>query len=258
VKINSANFLTWYNATDADVLPLNEQNCGFGLVAWNVGEDMSFVVNTSVGLPLSGGFTVSLCSTNKTVLSSLSSITHFTSEVYAGNYLYDTIECPTVTEGFYLLKIASSGTTLYSNPIYIINGVNVARTAKFKFRHKFAKNNIDYNVTALADFYQEFRLFCNFNSLEFQLTKDVINDNDSDVPREYNHKAEYQYKVNLLNLSFDEHQAAHDMVSCSELFINGMPMQTVGAYSASRIRKDNRSDGSFSVSDYNLRYNKRV
>lgn len=258
MKINRANFLTWYNSTSYEQLPIYSDPCTHGIVGWAVGENMTFIVNTAIGIPLSGGWATSLCDLNKNVISSLGNLTTFTGETSVGGYGYGSFNCPSVSEGLYILKSVGGSTTIYSSPIYVLGTETKTKTARFKFRHKFSKNGVEYTHSILGSFYQKFRLFCNFNSLEFQSQKDIFQDNDSALPREYNHKVDYLYKINLLNLSLDEHQAAHDMATCSELYINDLPMQVSGSYSAERIRKNGTSNGSFSVSDYNLRYSKRV
>ena len=254
MKINRANFLTWDNSTDSSVLPINADSCHFGSVLWLKGDTMSFVVNSHLAISLTSQFSLTLCTTGKAVVHSFGVCPYFGD--VSGNYFYHTITCPTIDDGYYILKLANDATTIYSNPIKVIS--SSANTAKFKFRHRFKKNKIDYTNNAISSFYQQFRFYCNFNEPSFQSTKDIIIDSDSVNPREYNHKVNYLYKINLLNLSLSEHQAAHDMVTCSTLLVNGLKMQPEGGYTSDRIRRDGRSNGSFVAYDYDLRYNKRI
>lgn len=257
MKINRANLLTWHDSTEVDELPFNVQaNCFFGNVAWKVGDTMSFVVNESLPLHLSQPYTLTLTDLNKTVVHTFGTVDYYTSEVMLGQFFYYTATCPAIADGFYMLKMTNTSKTIYSNPLWVMS--SASNTAKFKFKHKFSKNKIEYTNTELDGFYQEFRLLCNFNNISFQSTKDILIDNDSELPREYNHKVNYLYKINFLNLSLDEHQAVHDMATCSELYINDLPMQPEGGYTADPIRRDGRSNGSLTVYDYNLRYNKRI
>jgi hypothetical protein len=257
VKINKANFLTWYNNTDYEPLPLLDKSCSFGNVCWAVSEDMSFIVNAMIGVPLSGVVALSLCNLDKSNVSSLGNTSYFTGETYGGIFHYKKITCPVVSEGYYILKIVSGSSTFYSSPIFVLNGLNLNNTIRFKFRHKFAKNNIEYTHSALSAFYQEFRLFGLITEVGNETTKDIVTDADSLKPREYNHKVDYTISGVLQGLDYDINQACFDMFSSSEIYMNDVLVQSK-EFSPSPLKRNGKSNGTFTVSDYNLRYNKRV
>lgn len=258
MKINSANFLTWYNSASYEPLPLRNKKCAYGTVCWAVSEEISFIVNAPIGVPLSGVVSLAICSLDKTFVSSLGNTSYFTGEVYGGIYHYKTTTCPVLPESYYILRLTSGSSVYYSSPILILNGSEKENTILFKFRHKFAKNNVEYTHASLANFYQKFRVYGVITDLDNSMTKEIITDSDSIKPREYNHKIDYSYKGTLFNLDLDLHQACHDMFSSSELYMNDLLVQTKDAYSANSLRVDGLSNGNFNVTDYNLRYSKRV
>lgn len=256
MKINKANFLTWYNDTDYETLPLLDKSCSFGNVCWAVSEDMSFIVNASIGVPLSGIVALSLCNLDKSNVASLGNTSYFTGESISGIFHYKKVTCPVVSEGYYVLKIVSGSSIYYSSPVFILNG-NTNNTIRFKFRHKFAKNNIEYAHSSLVGFYQEFRLFGLITEVGNEATKDIVMDSDSLKPREYNNKVDYTILGVLQGLDYDIYQACFDMFSSSEMYMNDILVQSKD-FVPSTLKRNGKSDGTFTVSDYNLRYNKRV
>lgn len=251
MKVNKANFLIWNNATTGVELPIYSASCPMGELLWLVGDTMSFMINEN--MPSGISLTLHKLDLARTQSHSFGAASSFVSEVTEDRLYSGTLTCPSITEGYYSLKATSGATIYWSNPIRVISSAD--HTAKFKFRHKFLKNKVDY--TENTSFYQEFRLWCNFNNMEYEISKDIIKDADFGSPREYNHRVDYAFKINLLNLSLDMHQAAHDMVTCSELLINGDKFQVDGGYSSNPIRRDGLSNGSFKAYQFDLRHVKR-
>jgi len=259
MQLNRANFLTWFNSASDVYNPLpvlNASHCNSPSIVWIVGDSMSFIINQTIGISLSFPYTLYLCSLDKTVLSTIGECTTIGSAI-SSYIVYGTFNCPSVAVGDYLLKISNESATYYSNKISIFDSSALINTAKFKFRHKFDKNDVEYTNTSLGSFYQQFRLFCSFGELNNQSSKEVINDIDSPTPREYNASVSMGYKCNIFSLDTDRHQAVQDMITCSHLEINGRRYQSDGSYMASPLGKSGISKGTFNVQDYSLRYAKR-
>ena len=261
MQINRANFLTWYKdlADEFVPLPIPYSNiCASPQIAWIIGDTMSFIVNEQVPISSSHDYTLYLCDLQGNEIDTIDIMEVFISDLDPlAHYIYGTFTCPDVAVGDYLLKIDNVATTYFSNKISVFNDEALLNTAKYKFRHKFLKNNVEYSNEALASFYQEFRLFSSFGEMNNQSSKEIINDIDSQVPREYNTSVSMGYKCSVFGLDVDKHQAVLDMITCSELEINGRRYQSDGSYSPSKIGKSGLSTGTFNVQDYSLRYARR-
>jgi hypothetical protein len=261
MQVNRANFLTWYSSEveASRQLPTHTQSvCDYGMVLWEIGDTMSFIVNTEEGISVGATPTIDVLNAGgSTVLASFS-VLSYTSDLITGSKLYATITCPTLPIGFYDLRINNSSITYKSQPVFICTTVFAeSSTVKFKFRHRFDKNNVGYANGLPDTFYQEFRLLATFTQNEAQVEKDIIIDMDSPTPREYNHKVQYSKRGVLYNLDSNMHQASVDLLSSSELFVNNRRYQSQGDYTSGSIRKDGKSNGEFTMSDYALRYLKR-
>jgi len=261
MQINRANFLTWYQDTADEFVPLPvpySNICQFPQIAWIIGDSMSFIINEQVTVSLSHDYTLYLCDLQQNELESIGIMSEFVSDLDSlAHYVYGTFTCPDVEAGDYTLKISNTSNSYYSNIISIFNDEALLNTAKFKFRHKFNKNGVEYSNEALASFYQQFRLFSSFGELNNQSSKEIINDIDSQAPREYNTSVSMGYKCSVFGLDIDKHQAVLDMITCSDLLINGRRFQSDGAYSPARVGKGGLSTGTFNVQDYSLRYARR-
>ena len=258
MQLNRANFLTWYDSNDGNELPIHSQDgCGHGLVFWEWGDTMSFVLNTDGGIPVGLTPTLEIRNKDNTVLATFNLLS-YTSDLINGFKLYGSFTCPELPIGLYNLRIINSSLIYISQPVFICQSSFArAYTAKFKFRHKFDKNDIGYANGLTTSFYQEFRLMCTFAQNETQTEKDIVIDMDSPTPREYNHKVQHNRRGALYNLDVNMHQAAADMLSSSELFVNGRRYQSQGDYAATPLRRNGTSNGEFTISDYALRHLKR-
>lgn len=252
MQLNKANFLTWYDNNNYNQLPvINSNKCAKPLLAWHIGDTMSFVINKGLSsLPTN----VNLCRLDKTVVQSLGNLSTYSDTSFTGSKGYATFTCPSVAVGDYILSI---GTSYYSSPISIISDTNLFNTAKFKFRHKFQKNEVDYALTSMLNFHQEFRLFCSFGEVNIISSKEILIDADSLVPREYNTKLSSGYKCTVYSMDIDRHFALADMVTCSDLYINNERYQSDGSITANRVGLSGLSNATFNVQDYSMSYPKR-
>lgn len=257
MQLNKANFLTWFNSASDSNSPLPipyAKTCSYPSVAWLIQENMSFIIN-GFNIGFNPTYTLYICNLDKYVIATVGNCDLI--EVSTGYRLYANLTCPNVQTGDYILKISNGTVTYYSNPIAIIDSTSLWNTAIFKFRHKFDKNSIEYTISPLDSFYQQFRLFCGFGDVNSITSKEIINDIDSSTPREYNTIVSVGYKCNIFGLDMDRHQAVIDMITSSYLEINGIRFQSDSSYSASPIGKSGISKGSFNVQDYSLRYARR-
>ena len=259
MQINRANFLTWYNnASDTyNPLPIPNSNiCNYPSIAWIIGENMSFIINKTVSISLGNPYVLTLCETNRTDIDDIGECETIAS-IDSAYLVYGSFDCPDVPVGDYILKVSNGTNTYYSNVISIFGDEALLNTAKFKFRHKFDKNKVEYTNGDLSTFYQEFRLFCSFGEFNLQSSKEIINDIDSAIPREYNASVSMGYKCSVFSLDADRHLAIQDMITCSHLEINGRRYQSDGSYTPTKIGKSGLSNGTFNVQDYELKYARR-
>lgn len=265
MQLNRANFLTWFSDTSEVYNPLpilNSSICSSPCVLWLKDDSMSFVINQPIAVGVEVGiYTVQMNSLrDSTVKYTLGSCISYPS-IYGGFILFATFVCPSILpEDDYVLKITNSIRTsevYMSNKIKVIGQDNVSNTAKFVFKHKFDKNGVEYNHPSILTHFHRFRLFCGFSEFNNQSSKEIINDIDSPIPREYNTSVSIGYKCNVFSLDTDRHQAVQDMITCSHLEINGRRYQSDGSYTASPLGKSGISKGTFNVQDYSLRYPKR-
>lgn len=259
MQINRASFLTWKDDTEERALPTVEgDECLFGTLFWEIGDTMAFVVNTDGGIAVGLNPTVSIYPYGGGSAVATFNLSSYNSELWNGFKLYAILVCPNVTSGLYTLTITNSTAIYKSNPVYICTSDFAKKyTAKFKYKHRFNKNNIDYTELELAGFYNEYRLRATFAQTEGRVEKEIIMDSDSATPREYNHAVQQLLKGRLYDLDENMHQAAVDMLSCDELYINGRRYQSQSDYSAGALRRNGTSNGDFTISDTALRHLKR-
>jgi hypothetical protein len=257
--VNSPNILSWFNnTTPSGYLPTAHirNKCANSHVVWVVGEQMSFYINTHIA---SAASSLELICTNVVVdnydLGAISS----TSPDSINNYYYTTKTCPSRPSGVYYFQLVIGTTTYRSSYIDIISASQAAETTvQVRFRNTFTKNKVFYPYSPLTTFYQRFRLRCTWLSTEPRLTKEVIFDSDSNLPREFNQQETILRKLLFYQLDSNMIDGVSAMFSHDYLEINGKKYRADSAFSPQAFGRNGLANGEIILEDLALNHFTRV
>lgn len=260
--LNSPNILSWYNNTSpSGYLPMAHirNKCANSHVVWVVGEQMSFYINAHIAASLGGTQNLALVSADSGLANhDFGSIPEYVSDAL-DRYRYATVTCPSRPNGTYYLQL-TLGTAVYkSGYIDIISAAEAAETTvRVKFRNTFTKNKVFYPYSPLTTFYQQFRLRATLLSTEPRLSKEVIVDSDSSLPREFNQQESFLRKLMFYQLDSNMIDGVAAMFSHDYLEINGKKYRADSAFSAQSFGRNGLANGEIVLEDLALNFFTRV
>ena len=260
--VNSPNILSWFNnTTPSGYLPTAHirNKCANSHVVWVVGEQMSFYINASIIASLGGTQSLALVSTTSGVANSDFGVPSEYVSDSLDRYRYMTITCPSKPLGTYYLQL-TLGTAVYKSAyIDIISAAEAAETTvQVRFRNTFTKNKVFYPYSPLNTFYQRFRLRCTWLSTEPRLTKEVIFDSDSNLPREFNQQETILRKLLFYQLDSNMIDGVSAMFSHDYLEINGKKYRADSAFSPQPFGRNGLANGEIVLEDLALNHFTRV
>jgi hypothetical protein len=262
--VNRPNILSWFNDTiPSGYLPTAHirNKCANSHVVWVVGERMDFIINEPIAQDGTANNVLTLYNRrNNTIVHTFRAMSQYiTDEIIPKRYYNAGENCPNVPLGTYCLRFECNGTLYLSGNIDIISATEAAETtAQFRFRNTFTKNKVYYPYAPLTTFYQRFRLRCTWLSTEPRLSKEVIFDSDSNLPREFNQQETILRKLLFYQLDTNMIDGVSAMFSHDYLEINGKKYRADSAFSPQPFGRNGLANGEIVLEDLALNYFTRV
>ncbi len=262
--LNSPNILSWYDNTfSSGYLPMAHvrKKCANSHVVWVVGERMEFIINAPIPQDGTVNNVLELYNrANNTIVHTFGAMPQYITDEPTPKRYYNASEnCPNVPLGTYCLRFTCNGTFYLSGYIDIISASEAAETTvQVKFRNTFTKNQIYYPYFPLTNFYQKFRLRATWLSTEPRLSKEVIHDSDSNLPREFNQQESFLRKLMFYQLDSNMIDGVAAMFSHDYLEINGKKYRADSAFSVQPFGRNGLANGEIVLEDLALNYFTRV